>query len=126
MALNQGVTMEVSQTSAGKSSDEATITAAVAKDGAKVNIEVTSLENSMFQLDGQGFKPYETLNFISNSYNEVIHGQIQADKDGNLLPMGLLPAVIGKSGGVCHIDILREEGSIHIKLPWGTEALKDH
>jgi len=96
----------------------------VAKDGAKVNINVNSLEYSMFELNGEGFKPYESLNVISNSYQEILHVRVTADKNGSILPIGLLPTVTGKSGGVCHIDILREEGSIHIKFPWGTETLK--
>ena|GEM_PF-3250942 len=122
--LNQGFTGEVSQPKDSKCSEKATISEVVAKDGAKVNIKVTSLEYSMFELDGEGFKPCESLNVISNSCREILHARIIADKNGSIFPMGLLPAVTGKSGGVCHIDILREGGSIHIKFPWGTETLK--
>jgi len=123
--LNQGSTEKISQTNDRKSSEQAAIIEAVAKDGARVSIKVESLEYSMFELNGGGFKPYESLNIISNSYHESLHNRVKADKNGNILPMGFLPAVIGKSGGICHIDILREEGSIQIKFPWGIESLKD-
>lgn len=93
-------------------------------DEPKVKIEVESLEYSMFQLIGEGFKAHESMNFISTSYDEIIHSQIKADGKGNIPTIRLQPAVIGKSGGVCHIDILRDEGSIHMKFPWGTETVK--
>ena len=123
ITLNQG-SEDVSQTEVRKANEEATIIEVVAKDGAKASISAISLEHSMFQLNGGGFKPYESLNFISSSHHETIHASIKADEKGNILPIDLLPAVIGKSGGVCYISILRNEGSIEIKLPWGTEAIK--
>lgn len=91
----------------------------------KVNIKVNSLEYSMFELNGGGFKPCESLNVISSSYDEVLYAPVKADENGNILPIGLLPVVIGKSGGVCHIDILREKGSIHIKFPWGKRNIEN-
>ncbi|GEM_PF-1055380 len=94
---------------------------AVAKDGAKVSIVADNLEHSIFQMSGEGFKPNESVNFISTSYQEVIHAEIKADENGNIPSMGMLPAVVGKSGGVCHIDLLRESGPIHIQLPWGAK-----
>jgi hypothetical protein len=95
---------------------------AIAKDGAKVNVTVDSFEHSMFKIRGEDFKPYEALNFISNSCNEVLCFSIQADKSGNIPEMGFLPAVIGKSGGICYIDILRDKDAIHIRFPWGIEC----
>lgn len=92
---------------------------AVAKDGAHVIVTVDNLEYSMFQISGEGFTPHESLNFISNSSGEVIYFLLQADKNGNFPSMGFLPAVIGKSEGICHIDVLREKDSIHLKFPWG-------
>lgn len=94
---------------------------AIAKDGAKVSVTVDSFEYSMFQISGEGFKAYESLSFISNSCNEVLYFTIQTDKNGNIPMMGFLPEVIGESGGICHIDILRDQDVIHIKLPWGTK-----
>lgn len=90
-----------------------------AKNGAKVSVSIDSLEHSIFRLNGTGFQPYETVNFISNSNNEVLHYSLTADDKGNLLPIQLSPAVIGKSGGICNIHLLRREDSIHVKLPWG-------
>jgi hypothetical protein len=110
-----------------KDDDRSTIAEATAKDGAKIEIKIENLEHSIFEVNGKGFKPHEPLHFISNNPGfEVVHLSITADKDGNIVPigMGMQPALMGAPGGVCHIDILREEGPIHIKLPWGTEALK--
>ena len=105
--------------------EEIIVTEAVAKDGAKASISASSFKYSIYQLNGEGFKPYESLNVISNSCHEVLYFQIKADENGNLPSVGSMPEVIGKSGGICHIDILREEAPIHIKLPWGIEALKN-
>ena len=91
----------------------------IAKDGAKVRIYVDSFEYSRFHIDGEGFKPYESLNFISNSCDEFIYTTIKAGKNGEIVPMGLSPAVIGKSGGTCYIDIFRDTNSIHLTFPWG-------
>ena len=113
--LNQGFTEKTAQIKDEKAN------VVVAKDGAKVRIKLESLEYSVFELSGEGFKPYESLNFISNSSNEIIHFTMKADKNGDMPPMGFQPAVVGKSGGICYIDILRKEGPIQIKLPWGTE-----
>lgn len=124
LALNQEHKKEASQIKDKSCNAKPIISEAVAKNGAKVNIEIDSLEYSMFQLRGEGFKPYEPMNFISNSYDEFIHTPICADENGHILPMKLLPTVIGKSGGVCHIHILRDEGAIRIELPWGTEIAK--
>jgi hypothetical protein len=105
---------EVSQIKDGKCGEEVPIIEVVAKDGANVNIEAFGHEYSIFHLNGKGFKPNESLNFISVSYDETFHRLFTADEYGNILPIGLQPAVIGKLGGVCHIIILREEGSIHV------------
>lgn len=78
----------------------------------------------MFQMNGKGFKPHESVNFISTSYDEVIYSEIKADKNGNIPTVGMLPAVVGKVGGICHIDILREKDSLHLKLPWGIQTSK--
>jgi hypothetical protein len=95
-----------------------------AKGGAKIRIIGVNLEHSMYELNAEGLKPYESLNCISTSCHEVLYFRVKADKNGMLGPVGLMPAVIGKSGGICHIDILRKEASIHIKFPWGSESLK--
>ena len=113
--LKQGFTEKTAQIK----DEKATIV--VAKDGAKVRIKLESLEYSVFELSGEGFKPHESLNFISNSSNKIIHFTMKTDKNGDMPPMGFQPAVVGKSGGICYIDILRKEEPIQIKLPWGTE-----
>lgn len=95
--------------------------AAIAKDGAKVSVTVASFEYPIFQISGERFKSCEVVNFISNSCGEVLYFSIQADKNGNIPAMGFSPEVIGQSGGLCHIDILREHDSIHLQFPWGTE-----
>jgi hypothetical protein len=97
------------------------ICGAIAKDGAKVSITIGNFEHSMFQIHGEGFKPYESLNFISTSCDEVAYFQIETDEHGYLPPTWILPAVIGKSGGICHVDILREGNFIYLKFPWGSE-----
>ncbi len=126
IALNQEITEKVSQTKDNKWNENATIGEVVAKDGAKVNIKVTSFEDALFELNGEGFEPCESLSFISSSYDEVLYYcPISADKNGRLLPIGHCPAVKGKSKGVCHIYILRNKGSIHVQLPWATETLKE-
>jgi hypothetical protein len=48
---------------------------------------------------------------------------MKADEDGHLPILEIFPAVSGKPGGVCYIDILREKAPIHIKYPWGSEVL---
>ena len=50
-------------------SEKVTTSEVTAKDGAKVNIKVSNLEYSMFEMNGEGFKPYEFLNITSNSYD---------------------------------------------------------
>lgn len=105
--------------------EEVIVTEAVAKDGAKMRISASSFKYSIYQLNGGGFKPYESLNCIFTSCDEILYFQVKADKNGELSGVGLMPAVIGKSGGICHVDILRAEAPIHIKYPWGSEALKN-
>lgn len=112
-----------SQTNGGKCGEKITINEVIAKDGAKVILNVDSFEYSIFQINGEGFEPYESMSFISNSCHETLYTPIKADKSGKILPMGVLPAVIGETGGVCHINILREKNSIHLKFPWGTKTL---
>lgn len=102
--------------------EKITLTEVVAKDGAK--IEVERLADSIFALEGKYFKPHESIDLISHSYSEIAHFLVTADENGNTLKIIVLPAVIGKSGGISHVEVLREEEFIHIKLPWGTEALK--
>ncbi len=104
---------------------EVKVTEAVSSDGARVVIIGYDPSDKMvFQLIGKGFKPRETLTFVSTSAREVIYSPIQADEKGDLPAMGLAPAVIGKEGGVCHIDLLRKEDSLHLKFPWGKDGLQ--
>ncbi len=108
-----------------KTNEEVVIAEAVAKDGGEVKISASSFKYSIYQLSGRGFKPHESLNCISTSCDEVLYFQLQANENGELSGVGSMPAVIGKSGGICRIDILREGSPIHIKYPWGSEALKN-
>jgi len=119
--VNSGFTRKISQINDERRGEKIIINEVVAKDGAKVSINVESFNYFLFQIDGEGFKPYESLSFISNSCHEILYTSIQADKDGKILPIGISPAVIGESGGICHIDILREKDSIHLKFPWGIQ-----
>lgn len=93
----------------------------VAQDGAKVDVRVQSVEHSMFELSGKGFKPHESIKFTSTSCGEVISLEIQADQNGDLPPMGLSPAVVGEAWGICQIDLVREQekDSLHLEFPWG-------
>jgi hypothetical protein len=120
VAENQNVARQIAPIIGENSQQENIFREGIAKDGAKVTVTVDSFEHSMFKIRGEDFKAYEALNFISNSCNEALCFPIQADKNGNIPDMGFLPAVIGKSGGICYIDILRDKDAIHIKLPWGT------
>lgn len=97
---------------------------AMAKDGAKAQVIAVSLEHSIYELAGEGFKPNESLNCISTSCDEVLYFQVKANEDGKLIGVGSMPAVIGESGGICRIDILREDAPLHLKYPWGSEALQ--
>ncbi len=115
---------ESSQTKDRKVSEKSTIVETVAKDGARVSVEVISLEGAIFKLTGSGFNSNESLNYGSHSYDENICYPITADENGKIPYMMILPAVRGKLGGVCHINIIRKEEIIHIKLPWGKEPLK--
>jgi len=108
-----------------KTNKEVVVAEAVAKDGAEVKISASSFKYSIYQLSGGGFKPHESLNCISTSCDEVLYFQLKANENGELSGVGSMPAVIGKSGGICRIDILREVSPIHIKYPWGSEALKN-
>jgi len=108
-----------------KTNKEVVVAEAVAKDGAEVKISASSFKYSIYQLSGGGFKPHESLNCISTSCDEVLYFQLKANENGELSGVGSMPAVIGKSGGICRIDILREGSPIHIKYPWGSEALKN-
>lgn len=123
-AINQNIVNQISPIIAENCESKNIFREATAKDGATVSITVTSFEYSLFEMIGKNFKAYESLSVISNSCNEVLYYTIQADKNGKISNVGLAPAVLGESGGICHMDIIRENGSIHIKLPWGTECKK--
>ena len=112
------------ETGVRNTKEEVIVNEAVAKDGAKARVIAISLEHSIYELAGEGFKPNESLNFVSSSCGEVLYFQVKANEDGKLI-MGSMPAVIGKAGGICRIDILREGSPIHIKYPWESEALKN-
>lgn len=118
---NQGVIEKVVPQKNGKHGKILKSYEAVAKDGAKVKVLVHSFEHSIFELIGDGFKPKESLNFISTSCGELIYSPIEADDNGSINPIGMAPAVIGESGGFCHVDILRDTDSIHLKFPWGNK-----
>ena len=109
---------EFSQTNEIKSKVNPII-AGVTKDGAQANINSLTSDNTVFELIGKGFKPNESLNLISRSYHEILYSPITVDENGCLPPIMLQPAVIGKSGGICNIDLLRKEGSLRIQFPWG-------
>ncbi len=102
---------------------KSTVAKAIAQDGAMVQVLTEFPEDSVYELYGSGFKPHEALNFVDFSYDETFSAPINADANGTFT-IGLLPAVFGKTGGVCYIYILREDGSIQIKFPWGKEAVK--
>ncbi len=121
-ALNEIAFSQGLETGVRNTNEKVAVAEAVAKDGAKVSVTVNSFKYSMFQISGEKFKSYESLNFVSNSCGEVLCFPVQADKNGNIPGMRFLPAVIGKSGGICYIDILRDKDAIHIKLPWGMEC----
>lgn len=105
----------------GPLTEKAPVIEEVAKDGAKVIITAQSIEYSQYELNGTGFKPYEPLHFVSTSYIEVLSARVRASEKGNIGPMGYIPAVIGKSGGIWHLDIVREKDSFQVNIPWGTE-----
>lgn len=90
----------------------------VAKDGAKASVLVKNFDCAIFELIGNGFKPNESLCFVSNSYDEVLTSCLTAEENGELPIMMITPAVIGKSSGSCRISLLRKDGPIHIKFPW--------
>ncbi len=103
---------------------------AVAVDGATAKVIEKGgmrVKNSMCVLYGKGFEPNENLKFILTSYHEVISSEVQADSKGKYFNI-LLPEVIGKSGGICYVDILREfvDAPLHLKYPWGLEAIFTH
>jgi hypothetical protein len=110
------------ETTSRSTNDDVIVAEVIAKDGATARVIAFSLEYAMYELRGEGFKPYESLNFVSTSYDEVLYSPMTADKNGKLLGIALMPAVIGKPGGLCHIDILREKAPIHLKYPWGSFA----
>lgn len=99
------------------------VATATAKDGARVIIKVESLEYAVFQLEGSGFKSSESLNIISCSNDEAMFYTIQANENGTIT-MGISPEVIGQTGGIYRMNILRNEGSLQIQFPWGTDASK--
>lgn len=119
LACNQGLEVGVRN-----AAEKVIVAEAVAKDGAKIKINVSSFKYAMYQLSGEGFRPCEPLNCIYQSCDEVLYFQLKANKNGALSGIGLTPSVIGKSGGMCRVDILRDGCPLHIKYPWGTEALR--
>ncbi len=121
IAFSQGVDAGARNTN----EEEIVVAEAVVRDGAKVSVTVDSFKYSIYQLSGGGFKPHESLNCISTSCDEVLYFQLKANENGEFSGVGSMPAVIGKSGGICRIDIIREGSPIHIKYPWGSEALKN-
>jgi len=86
-----------------KTNKEVVVAEAVAKDGAEVKISASSFKYSIYQLSGGGFKPHESLNCISTSCDEVLYFQLKANENGELSGVGSMPAVIGKSGGICRM-----------------------
>ena len=94
---------------------------AAANDGAKASTLVKNHEHGMFELVGSGFKPYESIYYVSHSGDEVLSHFIETDEKGELPMIMLLPAVIGKSSGVCRVSLFRKDGPIHIKFPWSVK-----
>lgn len=108
-----------------KEENEAPVVAQIAaKDGAKIRILAVSIEYAIYEIESEGFKPNEALTFVLESSGEVLSHPIKADKDGKLMPICMLPAVIGKRGGVFHITMLRKSSTLCLKCPWGKAARK--
>ncbi len=93
------------------------------KDGAKIQVFALSLEHSIYRVMGKGFQPYEQMSWVSTSCHESLSTPIKADAEGNIGPISCLPAVVGKSGGICRIDILRKGSPLRVEYPWGDKAL---
>lgn len=96
-----------------------------APDGANIQIQAISVKDAMFRLLGEGFQPNEKMNMMSTSGTEVLFAPVQADSQGKLPAMNLMPEVLGKKGGTCRIDIMRTyHTSLHAQFPWGDQEQK--
>ncbi len=120
LSVNQEEAME-------PASKNIVIAEAVAEDGATARViakNPVKVKNAICFLYGKGFRPNENLKIASTSCCEALSFEIQADNKGEFFA-GLAPEVSEKSGGVCHIDILREfvDAPLHLKYPWGSEVI---
>ncbi len=113
-----------------QASEDIVVAEVVAVDGATAKVVAKGsvrVKNSICFLYGKGFEPNENLKVASTSSDEVLPFKIQADSKGEFFA-GLAPEVIGKSGGVCHVNIIREfvDAPLHLRYPWGSDAIFTH
>ena len=93
----------------------------VGTDGAKIALLVSDAEAMMFIIEGNGFKPGEQVKLISSSHDENIEEELTATSEGQLFAV-LAPAVVGKAGGFCKTQVVRQSETLQFKFPWGEKA----
>ena len=91
-------------------------------DNASVSVRFASIEIGQYFLTLDNFKPNEEIEFISESFNEVISNKIVLKSK---ISIGTMPAVKGKKGGNNKISIKRSNGeTMTLVIPWGDVAKK--
>lgn len=90
---------------------------------ASLSAELALLTPTNYLLKLEGFKQGEKIRFISRSAGEKLEHEMAYNATVGFFHS---PEVIGQKGGICEIQIIRENSErIVLSIPWGTEV-KDY
>ena len=89
------------------------------RNGYHLWIEVGSRQNDMFIVWGEGFEPDEEVDAVSFSDSEAGKFRNRANDKGQLGPIIVLPAIVGKTSGLASITIAGKVGKITVAYEWG-------
>src|SRR5262249_47751043 len=90
-----------------------------ASDGATLRLQLISKEGT-YELQGDGFKPKESLSIISQSEDEIsMPVPFEASQEGKIFSV-VLPRVLGKDFGHASLTFTRKDGSqLKLSYLWG-------
>lgn len=92
------------------------------EDNAHFFVECLTEDATYFSINGEGFKPHETIAFESISGNERIASNLSANANGKITA-GISPAVVNQKGGKAKLVITRDnDQSAYLNYFWGTLA----
>jgi hypothetical protein len=87
--------------------------------GHTLSLVLLCKEGEFFQLDATGFEPFEKLDFISKSENEILAHPIEASADGTITSI-IEPGVIGRAGGKASLELKgKTTSNLKVNYKWG-------